>query len=308
MILSFIFLLISLFVVIKSANFAIRYSTHLAESFNLPKYIIGFAVVAIISILPETFISMTSAIEKIPSFGLGTLFGSNIADLTLIFALVVFLSGRKLKIKSQLIKNRFLHIGVMAIPIILGLNGYYSRLDGILLISVGLLFYYLVLKKNIYVAKIDREKFKVKNLVFLLFSMAGLLLGSHFTVKYGVDFAHGLNVGPVLIGMLVVGLGTTLPELFFSIKAAKHHHDDLALGDILGTVVADATIVVGIMALISPFAFNLRIIYIAGLFMFLAIFLLFYFMKSDRILSRKEAVLLFVFYIIFVLTEFLFNR
>lgn len=308
MVLSFIFLLISLFVVIKSANFAIRYSTHLAESFNLPKYIIGFAVVAVISILPETFISITSAIEKIPSFGLGTLFGSNVADLTLIFALVVFLSGKKLKIKSQLIKNRFLHIGAMAIPIILGLNGYYSRLDGILLILVGLLFYYLVLKNNIYVAKIDREKFKVKNLAFLLFSMAGLLLGSHFTVKYGVDFAHSLNVNPVLIGMLVVGLGTTLPELLFSIKAAKHHHDDLALGDILGTVVADATIVVGIMALISPFAFNIRIIYITGLFMFLAIFLLFYFMKSDRILNRKEAVLLFVFYIIFVLTEFLVNR
>ncbi len=308
MALSFIFLLISLFVVIKSANFAIRYSIHLAESFNLPKYIIGFAVVAVISILPETFISITSAIEKIPSFGLGTLFGSNIADLTLVFALVVFLSGRKLRIESQLIKNRFLHIGAMAIPIILGLNGYYSRLDGIILILVGLLFYYLVLKKNIYVAKIDREKFNIKNLVFLLFSMTGLLLGSHFTVKYGVDFARGLNVSPILIGMLVVGLGTTLPELFFSIKAAKHHHDNLALGDILGTVVADATIVVGIMALISPFAFNLRIIYITGLFMFLAIFLLFYFMKSDRILSRKEAFLLFVFYIIFVLTEFLVNR
>jgi cation:H+ antiporter len=308
MILSFIFLLISLFVVIKSANFAIRYSIHLAESLNLPKYIIGFVVVAVISILPETFISITSAIEKIPSFGLGTLFGSNIADLTLVFSLVVFLSGRKIKIESQLIKNRLLHIGVIAIPIILGLNGYYSRLDGVLLISVGLLFYYLVLKKNIYVAKIDREKFNIKNLVFLLFSMTGLLLGSHFTVKYGVDFARGLNVSPILIGMLVVGLGTTLPELFFSIKAAKHHHDNLALGDILGTVVADATIVVGIMALISPFAFNLRIIYITGLFMFLAIFLFFYFMKSDRILSRKEAFLLFVFYIIFVLTEFLVNR
>lgn len=308
MILSFIFLLISLFVVIKSANFAIRYSIHLSESLNLPKYIIGFVVVAVISILPETFISITSAIEKIPSFGLGTLFGSNIADLTLVSSLVVFLSGRKIKIESQLIKNRLLHIGAIAIPIILGLNGYYSRLDGVLLISVGLLFYYLVLKKNIYVAKIDREKFNIKNLVFLLFSMTGLLLGSHFTVKYGVDFARGLNVSPILIGMLVVGLGTTLPELFFSIKAAKHHHDNLALGDILGTVVADATIVVGIMALISPFAFNLRIIYITGLFMFLAIFLLFYFMKSDRILNRKEAFLLFVFYIIFVLTEFLVNR
>jgi len=66
MVLSLILLLISLFVVIKSANFAIRYSTHLAESFNLPKYIIGFAVVAVISVLPETFISITSAIGRYP--------------------------------------------------------------------------------------------------------------------------------------------------------------------------------------------------------------------------------------------------
>ncbi len=308
MVLSFILLLISLFVVIKSANFAIRYSIHLAESFNLPKYIIGFVVVAVISILPETFISITSAIEKIPSFGLGTLFGSNIADLTLIFALVLFLSRRKLKVESQLIKKRFLHIGAMFTPIILGLNGYYSRLDGVLLILVGLLFYYFILKKSIYAAKIDREKFKAKNLIFLLLSMGGLLLGSHFTLKYGVDFAHSLNINPILIGMLVVGLGTTLPELFFSIRAAKHHHDDLALGDILGTVVADATIVVGIMALISPFSFNLRIIYVTGLFMLSSTFILFYFMKSDRALSRKEAVGLFIFYILFVLTEFLVNR
>jgi len=308
MLISFILLLISLLVVIKSANLAIRYSTHLAESFNLPKYIIGFAVVAVISILPETFIAVTAAIEKIPAFGLGTLFGSNVADMTLVFALVVFVSGRRLKIESRLIKNRFLHIGTLAVPIILGLNGYYSRVDGILLILAGAFFYYIILQKNIYVAKIDREKFKLKNLLFLLLSMGGLLLGSHFTVRYGVDFAHGLKVNPILIGMLVVGLGTTLPELFFSIRAAKHHHDDLALGDILGTVVADATIVVGIMALISPFAFNMRIIYITGLFMLLAVFLLFYFMKSDRVLSRKEAIFLFFFYLIFVLTEFLFNK
>ncbi len=305
---SFIFLLVSLLVVIKSANFAIRYSTHLAESLNLPKYIIGFAVVAVISILPETFISVTSAIEKIPSFGLGTLFGSNVADMTLVFALVVFLSGRKLKIKSRFIKNRFFHLGAISVPIILGLNGYYSRLDGILLIVVGILFYYIILKKSVYVAKIDRERFKIKYIIFLLLSMGGLLLGSHFTVKYGVDFANSLKISPVLIGMLVVGFGTTLPELFFSFKAAKHRHDDLALGDILGTVVADATIVVGIMALINPFAFNLRIIYITGLFMIFSMFLLFYFMKSDRVLSKTEAGFLFIFYLAFVLTEFLINK
>lgn len=307
LLLSFL-LLVSLFVVVKSANFSIRYATRLAESLNLPKYIIGFTVVAVISILPETFVAITSSIEGIPAFGLGTLFGSNIADLTLVFALVVFLSGRKLKIESRLIKNRFLHIGAIAVPIILGLDGYYSRLDAAILILIGILFYCIILKKNLYIAKTDREKFRFKNIIFLLLSMSGLLIGSHFTVKYGVNLAYALHISPVLVGMLVVGLGTTLPELFFSVKAAKHHHDDLALGDILGTVIADATIVVGIIALISPFFFNLRIIYVTGTFMFLAIFLLFIFMKSDRSLSYKEAGLLLIFYFVFVISEFIVNH
>lgn len=308
MFLSFVILLISLFVVIKSANFAIKYSTSLVEVFNLPKYIVGFAIVAVISILPEAFISVTSALEGIPSFGLGTLFGSNIADMTLVFALVIFLSGKKLKIESQFIKNKFLYLGAISIPIILGINGYYSRMEGVLLILVGLSFYYVILKKNLHFTKINREKFRIEHIIFLLLSMGGLLLGSHFTVKYGVSLAQGLGVRPILIGMLVVGLGTTLPELFFSVKAAKKYQDELALGDILGTVVADATIVIGIMALINPFSFNIRIIYITGFFMFISMFLLFYFMKSDKILSKKEAVFLFIFYIVFVLTEFFVNR
>ena len=120
--------------VIKSADFAIHYSTRLAESFKLSKYIVGFLIVAVISILPETFISVTSALEGIPSFGLGTLFGSNVADLTLVFAIVVLFAGRSLKIESKIIKNRYLHIGIMSIPIILGLNGYFSRWEGLFLI------------------------------------------------------------------------------------------------------------------------------------------------------------------------------
>lgn len=193
-------------------------------------------------------------------------------------------------------------------PIILGLNGRYSRIEGILLIIVGLLFYYLILKKEVYTTKVHREKFRLKNLILLLLSMGGLLLGSHFTVKYGVDFAHGLNIRPILIGILIIGLGTTLPELLFSVKAAKRNHNDLALGDILGTVVADATIVVGMIAIIRPFTFNPRIIFVTGIFMILAMCLLFYFMKSDKTLNKKEVFLLFIFYIAFVLTEFFVNR
>lgn len=308
MFLFFIVLVASLFLVIKSANFAIKYSSSLAEIFNLPKYVIGFVIVAVVSVLPEGFISVTSALNNIPSFGLGTLFGSNIADMTFVVSLVIFFSRKKIKIESHFIKNKFFYLGAIAVPIFFGLNGYYSRMEGIFLIITGLVFYYLILRKNIHSAKVNREKFKIKHIIFLLLSIGGLLLGSNLTVKYGVYLAQGLSISPVLIGMLIVGLGTTLPELIFSIKAAKKNCDDLALGDILGTVIADATIIVGIMALIKPFSFNMRLIYITGFFMFAGMLLLFYFMESDRAIKKKEAFLLFIFYVIFVLTEFFVNR
>jgi len=264
--------------------------------------------VAVISILPEMFIAVTSAIEGVPSFGLGMLFGSNVADLTLVFAMVVLIAGRSLKVESKIIKNRYLHIGIMSLPILFGLNGYYSRWEGLFLIVLGLAFYYYIFKNDAYDIDAPREKFKYTDLILLLISMGMLLLGSHFTVKFGVNFANYINFSPVLLGMFVVGLSTTLPELMFSVRAAKHNYDGLALGDILGTVVADATIIVGIIAIISPFAFNPQIVYVAGMFMLFGTVLLFHLMKTGKVLTKKEALSLIVFYLLFVSAELLINK
>lgn len=305
MLFTFLLLILSLAAVIQSADIAIKYASRLAESLALPKYIVGFLIVAVISILPETFISVTSAVEGIPSFGLGTLFGSNVADLTLVFTLVIFFAGRNLKIESKLIKNRFLYIGALTTPLILGLNGHYSRLEGAALIAIGVAFYYVVLKKNAYKVKTEKRVFSPIDILALLVGMGLLLASAHFTVSYGVEFANQLGVNPMLIGMFVVALGTVLPELIFSIKAARKRHDDLALGDILGTVIADATIVVGIVAVISPFAFESRLIYITGLSMMLAAIILFSFMKTGRVISKREALALLAFYCLFIATELL---
>lgn len=304
----FILILFSLFVVIKSSNYAIHYSTRLAESFCLSKYVVGFIIVAIISILPESFISITSAVKGVPAFGLGTLFGSNVADLSLVFVFIILFAGRNLKVESKIVKNKPVYLVSMLIPIILGLNGHYSRFEGLALIVVGVLFYYLTLKDNKLDVSIKKTKFKIKDVIFLLISMGLILLGSQAIVKFGIDLANVLYISPVLIGMFIVGLGTVLPELIFSIKAARHHQDSLALGDILGTVVADATVVVGIVALICPFEFNRRIVYVTGTFMVLATFLLFYFMKSGKKITKKEAILLFVFYLFFVSVELLISQ
>ncbi len=302
-------LIVSLFIVIKSADFAIKYAVIFARSLRLPKYTVGFFIVAIISMLPEMFISIDSALRGIPSFGLGTLFGSNVADLTLVFAIVIFSTARPIKVDSKILKNNNWYPFLLALPILVGSDGYYSRAEGVLLIAAGLFFYNWTFRKNRHIAPPnEHERFRVLDLAFLIISMGILLVASNYTVKYGVAFAESMDIGPAFIGMVVVGLGTTLPELFFSLRAVKHHKDALALGDILGTVISDATILVGILALIHPFYFPQRIVFVTATFMVLASLALLTFMRSGRELTRREGVFLVLFYLVFVATELLINK
>ncbi len=303
----FIFIL-ALFLVMKGATLATRYATKLADAFHLSKYTVGFIIIAVISILPETFISLNAAVQGIPSFGLGMLFGSNVADLTLVFALIVLFAKRGIRVESNILKNRFIYPFLLFLPLVLGADGYFSRFEGIALIIAGGVFYYAALKDGVKgeTSAADGEKV-LRNAVYLLGSMALLLVGSHFTVESASVLATAVGVSPILVGMLVVGLGTTMPEFLFALKSVKRRNDSMAVGDILGTVLADATIVVGLLALVRPFIFPQKIVYLTGFFMVMASVLLFAFMKTKRTLSRKEGLALFLFWLVFVIAELVAN-
>ena len=306
---NFLIFALSLFFLVKGATWATKYAGRVAESFHLSKYLVGFLIVAVVSILPETFIAINSASNGMPSFGLGTLFGSNVADLTLIIAIIIAVAGRGLKIDSKILKNNNIYPFLLLLPIGLGLDGNFSRWEGVFLVIFGLGFYYHVFKNGLKNEK--RQKYSdhiYRNLALLLVSMAVLLVSSHFTVESAVSLAQNLNINPVLIGMLVVGLGTTMPEFLFSLKSVIKKEDELAVGDILGTVLADATIVVGVLALVSPVTVSKNIIYVTGMFMVLASILLFYFMRSGRVVSKRESYLLLSFWLFFVIVEFIVNR
>ncbi len=296
---------LSLIVAVKGASMATNHSAKLAESFKLSRYTVGFIIIAFISLLPETIISVSSAMKGIPEFGLGTLFGSNIADLTLIFAILAITIGRGIKVESKVLKNMRFYPLFLLLPIIFGLNGYYSRLEGIALIAAGIIFYYLVLGGSAETASdiVKKKEDKYKSIFFLVVAIIFLLAGSHFLVVSAVDLATAFNVTPVLVGLLVVSLGTTMPELVFSYKAIKKHEDSLAVGDILGSVLADATIIVGILAAISPFHFPIRIVYVTGAFMIVASVILLRFMRTGKMLTKKEGLLLMIFWLSYVATE-----
>ncbi len=306
---NFFIFLAALLMVIKGATWATKYAAQLAESYRLSKYTVGFIIIAVISILPEIFISMNAAVAEVPAFALGMLFGSNVADLTLVFAIIIFLAGRRLKVESKVLKNHVVYPFLLLLPLVLGFDGRFSRLEGVALIITGAVFYYTALKNGIDGSvPMNHAPKRYKIVLMLLGSMALLLVGAHFTVTAATGIANYLGVNPILVGMLIVGLGTTMPELFISLHAVRHKEDSLAIGDILGTVLADATIVVGILALVSPFVFPQKIIYVTGLFMLAASLVLFSFMLSGKEISKKEAVALFCFWLTFVVTEFFANR
>src|SRR5574344_1975243 len=124
-ILNFIFFVISLFVLIKCADYCIKYSTILARIFRWPEFVVSFFIVAFISVLPEATIAVIAAINGEPELGLGTLLGSNVMDLALVFGIVALVSYNGIKVQSQILRNNLIYVVLLAVPLILGLDGSY---------------------------------------------------------------------------------------------------------------------------------------------------------------------------------------
>lgn len=279
----------------------------------ISKYIIGLMIVATISILPETLISINAVLNGTPEFGLAMLFGSNITDLTLVFGIILLFSGRKeITIESKILKNNTIYPYFFLAPVILWFDGAYSRLEGIALMVIGTIFYYYAFKNvgnEVSVGPTtQRSKKEIRmNVLYLVIALAVLLVSAHFTVTSATALASSLGVPLVLIGILIVGVGTTIPEMLFSFNAVKKYNDELAVGDLLGTVLADATIVVGIIALIQPFEFPQKVIFTTAIFMVCVAFLLTYFMRTGKAISQKEGMVLIIIWVIFVCIEYLVN-
>jgi cation:H+ antiporter len=294
-------------VLIKCAGYSIKYSSRLAKVLGLPEFFVSFFIIALISVIPEASISIVSALEGEPELGLGTLLGSNVADLTLVFGIVALFSSKGIKVKSKILSNNFFYLILFLFPLILGFDGKFSRIDGGILLLLGLLFYVKIYTDSTRFRKkfnhTKKEPF-FKSFIFLIISLAILLLSAMFTVKYAVNFANEIKLPTVLIGLTILSVGNCLPELIFSIKAVRNNRDGLALGDILGTVITDATIVLGLVALISPFTYNPFNIYIMGTAMFLAGVFATIFMKSDKSINKLEGILLIIFYLLFVVISF----
>jgi cation:H+ antiporter len=301
-----ILFVISLFVVVRGIHLIIQHATPVARFLRLSEFVTVFLVIGVLSVFPEATISIISALKGIPTLGMGTIFGSNVADLTLVFGVATFFTARGMTIKSDFLKKDLVFILPLLLPIVLGIDGRYSRLDGALLILGGFICFFILYqmghRPTFGPAEINHDV--TKHVILFLVGVVALIGAAYATVVLSERIAGILNIPEVLIGLSLITLGTTLPELSFAVNASRTKKSELILGDVLGIVITDATVVLGLMALIAPYSFDRRLIFVTGFAMVLAAVISLGFMKSRTILTKREGVILILLYILFLTVEF----
>ncbi len=255
--------------------------------------------------MPETVISIIANIAGKPDVAVMALLGSNVVDMTFVFGMVaIFAHG--IKVKSEVMRKDVLYLVLLCLPLLLGIDGTISRTEGVVLLLSGLLFFYtLSIERNMFHG-IERKNIgsAVRTGIFLAVSLAVMIYAAHHTIRFLSIVALDIGMPEIIVALIVIATGTCLPELLFTIQSVRSGHDGLALGDILGVVIIDATIVLGVMTIISPITVDVTFMRVLGLFNALAACMLIYFIKARSMLRRTEGIFLLCLYVAFVAIEF----
>ncbi len=257
--------------------------------------------------MPELFVGVMSGLEGEGSLAFGTSIGSNIADVALILAILLIINGT-ISVKGAITRRESVWVAILAmLPVLLILDKTLSRIDGVILILAFVLYVWQLLKSSHFFQKVEQAKDNHRFWIEVgkvAISIVVLLVASRFTVIYAKDIALSLSVPIFLVGILLAPIATTLPELIFAIKSSQKNTPKLSLGDIVGSIVFNATIVLGISSLINPIVidgFSKYIISAVALFLVIAYFV--YANYQNKVLSRNWGIALIAFYLLFLIAE-----
>jgi len=314
----FIIFLTSCILLYFSAEWVINSLIRVARFLGWKEFVVAFFIMAFSSSLPNLFLGVFSAFQKIPQLSLGDIIGGNVIDLTLAIGLAtLFIKNGGIVSDSRLVQTSSFFVLISAIlPLILSLDKEISRLDGFLLIAFFFVYIFWLFAKKERFSKAyeDIEKtplfqqFK-EFLIDLLKIIGGiflLLLATEGIIKSSQFFAEFFHLSLIFIGLLIVALGNALPETYLSIISAKKGEGWMILGNLMGSVILPATLVLGVVALICPIK-NLEIstIVVARIFLFLSAVFFFFFVRSDRKISKTEGIFLVIIYFLFFIAEIL---
>lgn len=309
------------FILIKSADLVVVAIRRLSRHSSSTAFIISALLLALATSFPELSVGVTSALDGASTLSLGNIMGANIANISLVAGLAALAVG-KVNVHGKFFK-RDVFIALIAglLPILLVIDGTLSRVDGLILIAAYGAYASSFFKKRFMEIAEEHKKesfvhrflrqfnhvdsSKSKEMGRLFIGIALLLVSANLIVKIANQLALAANIPIFLIGLILLSIGTTLPELAFSFRSLEDGEPTMFFGNILGSIIANSTLVVGVAATIYPVKVVAVNEYFAAALAFIVVFLAFwYFIKSKLRLDRWEAGVLLVFYLGFILIEF----
>jgi len=294
-------MLLSFFIIMKSAGFIILAITDYAKKSGLSEYLLGFVIVAFCTSLPELSTAFFSSLAGKGALVLGDVIGANIIDTTVVLGLVAIL-GKKMAVGGKKISS------LAILPIVLlifGFNGVISRLEGSLLIVYFIVYIVVLIMREKGKSKLSKNiKFKDiwKDILIFGFALTALLLATRWMVFSALTISTDLGIPNFLIGLIVIALGTTIPELTVELKSVLAGVKHIAFGDIFGSFITNICLVIGLAALINPITFETFGFYTSLFFMALSIGVSLLFMRGKYIESKHGYILIGI-YVLFLVTQ-----
>lgn len=294
-----------------AGDFVVHYAVQLGARFKLSQFLLGFIILAIAAGIPELAIAITSALQGASGVSAGDIIGANFSDVTLVVGTTLLLSGGKGTISAKDRRGMLAMIFLSALVMFLVFAaGHVTRTVGIGLIATYIASILWLWKSGTKddilheeVAEITEHETHTKDwfltstpgIAFkLLASLAVVMVISHFTVDAALDIALLLNFAPERVGAVILGIGSSLPELALSMGALRRGQLALALGPTLGTVLEQTTFIFGILATLSHAPVQLAGLWTDAVFMFISFGLISFGLLSRRFMGRPLGIALLV--------------
>lgn len=287
-----------------------RYSVELSYKLSIPKIIIGMTIVSFATSAPELIVSLNATMMGYSDFALGNVLGSNIANLGLVLGIVVIIYPITIKRRFYYTDFPLLILSTAVFYLFIASNSEISRTEGIIMIVLILLIlFYLFYYQKPDTSSLDKDlslgKEKVSTSFFLLVISAAILwLGAETLIKSSISVANKFNVSERIISITMVAIGTSIPELAASVAASLKKHNDLAIGNLIGSNIFNLLVVIGITSIVNPITgidFDIISKDMIWVVVFSFILLpLVYFHKRNK-LNRIKGIILLAMYVAFII-------
>ncbi len=299
----YLYLFLSIIILWFTADYLVLGSSNLAKRFGLSELLVGLTIIAWGTSAPELFVSVIAAINQKSEISVANVVGSNITNIALILGLTAALTPivvTKENLKRDLLG--MIIISLLTLPIFL--NGNISRGEGIFFIALLILYTILIYKTDTNTSICSNQKEEIKtsiylDIVYILGGLVGLIIGSKLLVTGASSIASSFGISDTIIGLTVVAIGTSMPEIFTSVVAAIKGKTNLAIGNIIGSNIVNILGILGASSIITPLKIAPEILSRDIWWMIGIAIITLPIAFTGKIVSRGEGIFLLFIYIIY---------